>query len=68
MSNMMLQNLLESTGFTDLVENPDHTFNGTKDGYRYENLWLSGWQPDMTNNEVVETVDVIMKYNEGSLS
>jgi hypothetical protein len=68
MSNMMLKNLLEDSGFTDLVENSDHTFNGTKDGYRYENMWLSGWRPDMSDNDTVQVVDVTLEYNKGSLS
>jgi hypothetical protein len=70
MSNTIIQNLLEGAGFIDVVENPDHTFNGTKDGCRYENMWLSGWQstPEMSDNAVVETIDVTVKYNKGSLS
>ena len=46
--------LLLEAGFTDVQENVNHTFNATKDGERYFNLYISGIrylppEPDVTS-------------------
>jgi hypothetical protein len=37
-----MYDLLLEAGFTDIQENTDHTYNATKDGERYFNLYISG--------------------------
>ena len=54
--------LLESDGFTDITENPDHTFNATKGRFRYIQMYLSGYDPGVTENDAVKIENVSYTY------
>lgn len=45
-----MRDLLIQAGFTDVVQNEDGTFNGTKNGYRYEKLYVK----DVDTETIVE--------------
>ena len=56
-----MHDLLIEAGFTDIQENPDHTFNATKDGEKYFNLYVSGIK-DMSSSSDLISIPVTWRF------
>jgi hypothetical protein len=46
-----MRELLIQAGFTDVVQNEDGTFNGTKNGHRYEKLYIKNVENEIREEE-----------------
>jgi len=57
-SDNLTYNLLERTGFTDITENPDGTFDATNDGFHYKGIRITGHHQVFEDNTIISTQPV----------